>query len=196
VTAVTAGLILAAGAGTRFGGTPKQLADLHGRPLLQWAIDAQIAVDVLDPIIVVLGARAQEIRAAIDFGRAQAVVCADWERGQARSLRRGLAELAGAERIVVTLGDAPLVTSQVIARFAAESDPARPTRAVYNGRPGHPVVLGPAQIAALATLDGDRGARGLLRDARTIETSHLCSGRDVDTPEDLEEVRDEARAVI
>jgi molybdenum cofactor cytidylyltransferase len=196
VTTVTAGLILAAGAGTRFGGTPKQLADLHGRPLLQWAIDAQTAVEALDPIVVVLGARAQEIRAAVDFGRAQTVVCADWERGQARSLRRGLAELAGVERIVVTLGDAPLVTSQVIARFAAESDPARPTRAVYNGRPGHPVVLGPAQIAALATLDGDRGARGLLRDARTIETGHLCSGRDVDTPEDLEEVRDEARAVI
>jgi CTP:molybdopterin cytidylyltransferase MocA len=190
---VTAGLILAAGAGTRFGDTPKQLADLHGRPLLQWAIDAQTAVEVLDPIVVVLGAHAQEIVAAIDFGRAQAVVCADWERGQARSLRRGLAELAGAERIVVTLGDAPLVTSQVIARFAAESPG---TRALYGGRPGHPVVLGPAQIAALATHDGDWGARGLLRDARTIETGHLCSGRDVDTPEDLEEVRDEARAVI
>jgi molybdenum cofactor cytidylyltransferase len=190
---VISGLVLAAGAGTRFGGEPKQLADLCGRPLLQWAVDAAGACEALDRVVVVLGARADEIRGAIDFGRAEVVVCADWERGQSRSLRRGLGELTGAERIVVTLGDAPLVTTQVIARFAAEPPG---TRAVYDGRPGHPVVLGPEHVAAIAAQDGDRGARGLLRDARTLETGHLCSGRDVDTPEDLEEVRDEARAIV
>jgi CTP:molybdopterin cytidylyltransferase MocA len=196
---VTSGLILAAGAGSRFGDTPKQLAELHGRPLLQWAIDAQTAVaeGLLGRIVVVLGSHASQVLAAVDLERAESVVCADWEQGQGASLRCGLRALDGAEKVVVTLGDAPLVTSAVIARFAAESDPARPTRAVYDGRPGHPVVLGPAQIAAILSAPaGDRGARGLLHDARTIETGHLCSGRDVDTPEDLEEVRDEARAVI
>jgi molybdenum cofactor cytidylyltransferase len=193
VTAVTAGLILAAGAGTRFGGTPKQLADLNGRPLLQWAIDAQTAVEVLDPIVVVLGARAQEIRAAIDFGRAQAVVCEDWERGQAASLRRGLRELSDSDRVVVTLGDAPLVTPAVIELFAG-AEPR--TRAVYHGRPGHPVVLGADEIAALAALRGDRGARGLLHGGPVVEVGHICSGRDVDTPDDLEEISHEARAVI
>ena len=195
---MSAGLILAAGAGTRFGDAPKQLADLHGRPLLQWAVDAQnaVAADVLDPLVVVLGARASEIRAAVDFGRATVVECLDWEAGQAASLRCGLGALAGQSRIVVTLGDAPLITPTVIARFAAESDSARPARAVYGGRPGHPVVLGPAQIAAPADVEGDRGARDRLRDARLIEVGDLCSGRDVDTPEDLEEVRNEARAVI
>ena len=192
---MTAGLVLAAGAGTRFGEAPKQLADLHGRPLLQWAVDAQngVAADVLHRIVVVLGAHASEIRPAIDFGRAQVVVCPDWDRGQSWSLRRGLTELRGEERVVVTLGDAPLVTPEVIARFAAEPPG---TRAVYGGRPGHPVVLGPAHAAALAAHDDDQGARGLMRGARTIEVGHLCCGRDVDTPEDLEEVRDEARANI
>lgn len=196
-SAAAAGVILAAGAGTRFGAAPKQLADLGGRPLLQWAVDAQTAVDpaLIDPIIVVLGSQAARVRERIDFGRAEPVVCARWEAGQAASLRCGLEAVGPAARIVVTLGDAPLVSSEVIARFAAE--PAG-TRAVYAGRPGHPVVLGPAHLAALAAASGspDEGARGLLRDARRIEAGHLCSGRDVDTPEDLEEVRDEARAVI
>jgi molybdenum cofactor cytidylyltransferase len=195
-----AGLVLAAGAGSRFGATPKQLASLGGRPLLQWAVDAQTAVDpdLLAPIVVVLGSYAEEVRAAIDFGRAQAVVCHEWGVGQSASLRCGLRALDGATRVVVTLGDAPLVTSELIARFAADPDPSRPMRAVYNGRPGHPVALGREQITALRAEDGERdeGARGLLRGAMTIEAGHLCSGRDVDTPEDLQEVRDEARAVI
>ncbi len=194
---MSAGLVLAAGAGTRFGDTPKQLAPLHGRPLLQWAVDAQCAVapELLDPIVVVLGSRAPEIAAAVDFRRSRPVVCDDWDTGQAASLRCGLRALAGAgaETIVVTLGDAPLVSTEVIARFAGE--PAG-TRAVYDGRPGHPVVLGPPQTGALTANDGDRGARDVLRDARLIETGHLCSGRDVDTPDDLEEMQDEARAVI
>jgi CTP:molybdopterin cytidylyltransferase MocA len=190
---VTAGLVLAAGAGSRFGETPKQLADLCGRPLLQWAVDAACGCEALDRVVVVLGARAEAIRDAIEFDRAEVVVAEDWADGQSRSLRRGLQELTDADRIVVTLGDSPLVSAAVIAHFAAQPPG---TRAVYDGRPGHPVVLGPEHMAAMAAQDGDRGARGLLRDARTIETGHLCSGRDVDTPEDLEEVRDEARAIV
>jgi molybdenum cofactor cytidylyltransferase len=195
-----AGLVLAAGAGTRFGQTPKQLAMLGDQPLLQWAVDAQTKVDpdLLAPIVVVLGSRAEEVRAEVDFGRAEVLVCPDWETGQSASLRHGLRALDGVERVVVTLGDAPLVSSELIARFALAPDPSQPLRALYDGRPGHPVALGREQIRAVLRAGGDRdeGARGLLRTARTIEAGHLCSGRDVDTPEDLEEVRDEARAVI
>jgi molybdenum cofactor cytidylyltransferase len=189
----TAGLVLAAGGGTRFGSEPKQLADFHGRPLLEWAVRAQCAVDELVRVVVVLGAHADEVRDRIDFGRAETVVCSEWESGQAASLRRGLRELATAAKVVVTLGDAPLVTPEVIARFAGE--PPR-TRALYDGRPGHPVVLGSDQISALMSLEGDQGARALLRGGPVLEVGHLCSGRDVDTREDLEEVSDEARAVI
>jgi molybdenum cofactor cytidylyltransferase len=198
---MTAGLILAAGAGTRFGTTPKQLADLHGRPLLQWAVDAQTAVpaELLDPVVVVLGAHAHAVLEAIDLRRARGVVCTDWQRGQATSLRCGLQALAQAGgddhdgSVLVTLGDAPLVSAAIVTRFAGA---APGTRAVYDGRPGHPVLLGPTHVRALAEATGDEGARELLRGGPTVEIGHLCSGRDVDTPEDLQEVRDEARAVV
>ena len=191
-----AGLVLAAGGGTRFGASPKQLADFHGRPLLEWAVRAQCDVAELVRVVVVLGSAAQAIRDGVEFGRAETVVCPEWESGQAWSLRCGVAALGadpGVSKVVVTLGDAPLVSSEVIRMFVAQPPRAR---AVYGGRPGHPVVLGPAEIAALTSLDGDEGARGLLRGGPEVEVGHLCSGRDVDTPEDLEEVRDEARAVI
>lgn len=190
---MTDGLVLAAGGGARFGSGPKQLADLGGRPLLEWAVDAQCAVPALSRVVVVLGAFADEVTASVRFGRAETVVCEEWESGQAASLRRGLAELAAADKVIVTLGDAPLVTAAVIERFAGEPPRARAT---YEGRPGHPVVLGPEEIAALTALRGDRGARDLLRGGPVIEVGHLCSGRDVDTPEDLEEVRGEVRAIV
>jgi CTP:molybdopterin cytidylyltransferase MocA len=190
---VIAGLILAAGGGTRFGSEPKLLADLGGRPLLEWAVAAQSAVPALERIVVVLGAHADEIIARADLLDAEPVVCPDWESGQAASLRCGLEALRGASKVIVTLGDAPLITAQVVAMFV---DQPPGTRAVYGGRPGHPVVLGRKQISALMSLQGDRGARDLLHGRRAVEAGHLCSGRDVDTPDDLEAIRDEARAII
>ena len=192
-----AGLILAAGEGTRFGSEPKLLADLHGRPVLEHAIEAQCAVKELGRVVVVLGARADEVLARVKLGRAEAVVCREWVEGQAASLRYGmkhLVEQVDASRVLVTLGDVPLIGSAVVARFAGE--PAG-TRAVWNGRPGHPVVLGREQLPAILSLSGDEGARQLLRGAREIECADMGgTGLDVDTREDLESVRDEARASL
>ena len=190
------GLILAAGAGTRFGEQPKLLAELDRRPLLDHAVAAQCAVPELDPIAVVLGARAEEILPRVDFMRAQPVICEQWEDGQAASLRRGiefLTQQGHANRVIVTLGDQPRMTPEVITRFLAEPPG---TRAVYEGRPGHPVVLGPVQMRAIARLHGDRGARELLRGGPTVECGRLSCARDVDTPDDLEAIRHEARAVV
>ena len=190
-----AGLVLAAGGGVRFGSDSKLLAELDGRPVLEWSVAAACAVPALERVVVVLGSRSDEIQAAVAFGRAETVVCSDWESGQGgiAALRAGGGAGCGSAVVVTTLGDAPLVTPQVISMFVGAEGR---TRAVYGGRPGHPVVLGPEQIAALESLDGDRGARDLLRGGPEIEVGHLCSGRDVDTPEDLEAIRDEARAVL
>jgi molybdenum cofactor cytidylyltransferase len=187
------GLILAAGEGTRFGAQPKLLAELDGRPLLEHAIRAQCSVPALERVVVVLGANAEQLLERVNFLDAEPVVCEDWREGQAASLRYGVEALAGAEKVVITLGDEPLITPQVIARFVDERAPARAT---YERRPGHPVALGRKQLAAIAELSGDRGARDLLVGARMVECGHLCSGRDIDTPEDLEAIRRETRAVI
>jgi len=190
---VIAAVVLAAGSGSRFGGA-KQLAELDGMPLLEHALRAVEAVAAIERIVVVLGARAEEVRAGVDAGSAEVVVCDDWEEGQAASLRCGIDAIDGADAALLTLGDMPRITPQVIARFAelaVEHGSETRARAVYDGVPGHPVVLGSAYFAALSGLSGDVGARELLKKIGTypIECGHLCSAADVDTPEALENLR-------
>jgi CTP:molybdopterin cytidylyltransferase MocA len=181
-----AGLVLAAGAGTRFGPEPKLLAELRGRPLLQYAVSAPCAVAELERVVVVLGARADEIAAAIDFGRAEPVVCEQWREGLSASLRCGVKALAGYGRVIVTLGDEPLIGPELIARFVGV-EPG--TRATYGGRPGHPVVLGPEHMQAIGSLWGDHGARDLLAGGPTVACDDLDAGWDVDTVSDLAALR-------
>jgi CTP:molybdopterin cytidylyltransferase MocA len=190
---VIAGIVLAAGSGSRFGGA-KQLAELDGIPLLEHALRAIEAVPAIDRVVVVLGARADEVRAGVDLGAAEAIVCPDWDEGQAASLRCGVdAVAADAEAAVITLGDMPRITAQVIARFAdvaAEHGEQARARAVYDGSPGHPVVLGRAYFPLIAELRGDVGARDVLKriGAYPIECAHLSSAADVDTPAALEDL--------
>jgi len=120
-------------------------------------------------------------------------VCPDWERGQSYSLRCGAQALREADKVIVMMGDVPRVTPQLIARFLDQ--PPR-TRAVYRGRPGHPVVLGPGEVAALENVRGDVGANDLLAAGNLIECGDVSTGTDVDTPQDLEAIRDETRAVL
>jgi molybdenum cofactor cytidylyltransferase len=189
-----AGVVLAAGGASRFG-SPKQLAELDGVPLLQHAIDAVLAVPAVDPVVVVLGAASQEIVAAVELGEARAIVCTDWEEGMAASLRCGVAAVGDADWVLITLGDQPRVTAEVIAAVADAAASAPPgvdaVRAMYDGVPGHPVALSRAMLPGVAKLRGDVGARELLGSAsvRTFEAGRLCDPADVDTPEELEGLR-------
>ena len=187
---VVGGLVMAAGGGLRFGG-PKQLAMLGGRPMLEHAIRAMAAVPAIDPVVVVLGARAEQIAAAVDFHGVERVVCRHWETGLGASLRCGIAALGDVDEAVITLGDQPFITPQVIAGIL---DPPRShlgARATYDGVPSHPVLLRRALLARADELRGDAGFRDLLDGARvrTWECGHLCDSRDIDTREDLEVVR-------
>jgi molybdenum cofactor cytidylyltransferase len=188
---VIAGLVLAAGGASRFG-SPKQLAELDGVPLLQHAIDAMLAVPALDRVVVVLGAVAEEIAAAVKFASAEPVVCREWADGMAASLRCGVAELPDADWAVVTLGDMPGVTPEAIeAVLEAIGPDVDAVRAEYGGRGGHPVALSRALLDRVPALQGDVGARDLLAGARVraVEALHLARPDDVDTPEELEAIR-------
>ncbi len=185
------GVILAAGAGRRFG-SAKQLADLDGRPLLGHAVRAMSAVPAIERIVVVLGANADEIRGRVDLLDAEPLVSREWDEGIAASLRTGVAELSAAEAVVVTLGDQPTITPQVIAGVLDHRDGERPAvRATYNGQPGHPVVLERRLFPTVGRLRGDTGARDLLVnvDVREWECGHLCRADDVDTPDELQALR-------
>jgi molybdenum cofactor cytidylyltransferase len=178
----TGGLILAAGEGRRFGGT-KQLAELRGRPLLEYALEAMSGVS---PRVVVLGHAADEIRARVDLHGASVVVCEDWAEGQAASLRAGLAALAGCDAVVVALGDQPGITAEAIQAVTAAGDEDA-VRAVYDGTPGHPVLLRRPLLERAGELRGDTGFRDLLESAtvREVELGGLADPADIDTREEL-----------
>jgi CTP:molybdopterin cytidylyltransferase MocA len=183
------GVVLAAGKGSRFGGT-KQLAELGGRPLLSYAL---AAVAVLEPRVVVLGHDAEAILAAVSLQGARPVVCDDWQEGQSASLRAGIEALGDVDAAVVVLGDQPRITAAAVsAVVAAATTPgaargAAAARASYGGRPGHPVLLGRPLLARAGELRGDVGFRDLLsgEDVLEVEVGGLADPVDIDTREEL-----------
>ncbi|MCW2730620.1 MAG: nboR [Mycobacterium sp.] len=171
------GVLLAAGAGTRFG-MPKVLA--HQGLWLDKAVEA-LADGGCDDIVVVLGAAVVDVAAP-----ARAVVAEDWATGMSASVRAGLAAAGYADFAVLHLVDTPDVGADVVARIlaTATSSPSGLARATYGGRPGHPVVVAQRHWAALlSTLHGDEGARTFLKsrdDVVAVECGDLASGVDVD----------------
>jgi CTP:molybdopterin cytidylyltransferase MocA len=139
----------------------------------------------------VLGSTADEIAAAVDLQGADPIVCARWEEGQSASLACGLAELAGCEAVVVTLGDQPRVSPDAIRRVIAGRNGASAVRATYGGEPGHPVLLERDLFEALRDVSGDKGARNLLLSVPVLEVpcDDLGGGEDVDTPAELDALR-------
>jgi CTP:molybdopterin cytidylyltransferase MocA len=187
---VIGGLVLAAGAGTRFG-SAKQLADFEGHPLLEHAVRAMVASPV-ERVVVVLGSGAEDVLAQVDLRGADAVVCERWAEGQSASLACGLAELSGCEAVVVTLGDQPLMTPDAISRvIAGRRDGVAAVRATYGGVPGHPVLLERRLFERMRDVSGDHGARNLLMSMQTreIPCDDLGGGQDVDTPAQLDALR-------
>ena len=186
-----AGLVLAAGAGSRFGGR-KQLAELDGRPLIEQELDAVWAVPAIERIVVVLGAAADEVRSGAHLDGVELVVAENWSEGISASLRTGLAAVADSDAALIVLADQPLITPQVIAAVVERIDGTAPAaRATYGGRPGHPVLIKRRLYAEAATLRGDSGARDMLERAGVakVECGHLASAHDIDTREDLEAAR-------
>jgi molybdenum cofactor cytidylyltransferase len=184
------GLILAGGSGSRFG-APKQLAELHGRPLLEHSIQVMTASPV-GRVVVVLGAGADDVIAQVDLHGAEAIVCERWEEGQSASLACGLAELSDCEAIVVTLGDQPHLSTDAIRRvIAARGEGAEAVRATYSGVPGHPVLLERELFDRLRDVTGDHGARNVLLSVspREVPCEDLGGGEDVDTPAQLDTLR-------
>ncbi|RTL64715.1 MAG: nucleotidyltransferase family protein [Pseudonocardiaceae bacterium] len=183
-----AGLLLAAGAGRRMGG-PKALVRLDGRPLVLRAVDVLRAAGCA-PVVVVVGAAADEVRALLPAD-VTAVEAEGWADGMGASLRAGLAALGeGVDAAIVHLVDLPGVTAAAVARLgAAGASRTDLARAAYDGRAGHPVLLGRDHWAAVSeSATGDAGARGYLAgnpDVVLVECGDVAEPDDVDTPEQL-----------
>ena len=214
-----AGLVLAAGEGSRFAGPVHKLrADFRGRPLIRWAVDAALGATVTSPerldespsagsvplaqeptttaesgvgpspkqlaaVYVVLGA---EDLSDLLPPEVTVVVNHDWHRGQAWSLQAGVrtAERDGHSAVVVGVADQPLVSAE--AWRCVTAAPGSIVTAVYGPRRRPPVKLD-ASVWPLLPLDGDEGARQLMRRHPEMVREVPCPGdpTDIDTLEDL-----------
>ncbi|MBO0852640.1 MAG: nucleotidyltransferase family protein [Nocardia sp.] len=176
------GVVLAAGAGRRFG-RPKAGV----RDWLPTAIDA-LRDGGCGQVVVVLGALRLDPIPGVTT-----VIAEDWAEGMSASVRVGISRAAemDADYLALHVVDTPDVGANVVTRVIARAceDPAGIARASFGGRPGHPVVIARRHWAELLpTLSGDRGAAGYLRTAgvRMVECGDLAGGRDIDRPADLD----------
>ena len=192
-----AGLVLAAGAGSRYGRPKALVHDAAGRSWLQHAVNV-LAAAGCSPVIVVLGARGAEAAALIEPTPSVLVVqAADWADGLSASLRAGLRaalDLSTVAAVAIIPVDVPDVNAATVARvIGANIDGTGTDAAVgmlrqarFAGRPGHPVVIGRAHwVPLLDTVAGDTGAGPYLRAhaAQAIECGDLGTGHDRDLPE-------------
>ena len=184
-------VVLAAGAGSRFGGG-KLLASLHGRPILQHVLDRVAAAEV-DRIVVVLGDAAEGIEGAIDWRSERRVRNPDPARGLSSSLAIGIEALdPDLDAALIVLGDQPLLAAEAIrALLAAALDPAHSIIVpVYAGDRGrNPVLLRRAAFALVAQMTGDRGLGPLIEAhpelVHEVPVPDVADNPDVDTRADL-----------
>jgi len=184
-------VVLAAGGSSRMGAV-KQLLEMDGKPLIARSVDAVLG-SLARPVVVVLGANAEEVQAPIARRPVSAVFNPDWPSGLASSIRAGLAALLAAEpgldAVLLAPCDQPALSPEVIARLAAlHRATGRIAAARYSGRIGAPAVFGREHFAALGALNGDEGARKLLNgQSESVAAADLPDlGVDLDTPADYE----------
>lgn len=184
------GVLLAAGTGSRMGGPKALFGPLAGGESPVSQVAGWMHAGGCEEVVVVIGARAADVRASLPLHPWLSIVeASDWSHGMGTSLRAGLAYAAAgsAGAALVTLVDLPDVRTPVFARLLAAAQPSDSVlaRAVYQGRPGHPVLLGRSWWATAAELArGDSGARELFatRPHRLVECGDLASGADADLP--------------
>jgi molybdenum cofactor cytidylyltransferase len=186
-------IILAAGRSSRMGGAHKLLEDWRGKPLIAHVADA-IGEAGLPPPIVVLGARGDDVRAALGERPAHYVTAVDYAEGLSRSLRAGIAAVpADWSAAIICLGDMPRIDPALLRTIAdAPGDVVVP---VWDKRRGNPVRWGRQHFQRLMALDGDVGGKAVLAAAATLSEVAAMSDAvldDIDTPEALAMLRTRA----
>jgi molybdenum cofactor cytidylyltransferase len=187
-----ASIVLAAGASTRLG-RPKQLLELHGETLLARVL--RLAAEAgAAPVIAVLGANHEEVRASIAAPDAICILNENWRQGIASSIRAGLDALDShapdsSAAMLLTCDQPRLTTSHlhsIIDRFRAHDERVI-VASGYAGALGVPAIFPRTAFVGLRALEGDRGARPLLANppCPLIEVDLLGGEIDIDTPDDL-----------
>jgi molybdenum cofactor cytidylyltransferase len=189
-------LVLAAGTSTRMGEGNKLLARVGGRPMVRRVVE-ELAHLPLAGRIVVTGADAPRVTAALAGLPVRFVHNAGFREGIASSIRAGVAALPeGTDGVLIVLGDMPWVGQADVEAILEAFDPEEGRGIcvpVHGGRRGNPVLWAARYFHDLRTLSGDTGARGLFRrfaaDLHEVTVPREGVLLDVDTPEALEAAR-------
>ena len=186
-------IVLAAGRSSRMGGRHKLLLPLGGRPLVSYAVEAASASSA-DPVIVVLGYQAEQVRVALPkSGRFTLSVNPDFGSGMAGSLRLGIRTLLAEQRqgiqlagVAVLLADQPLVSAALVELILenARATPAAIIAASYAGQRSTPVYFPGYLFSDLLEITGDEGGRSVIARhpdlVRTVDIDQPELGLDVD----------------
>ena len=186
-------VILADGSATRFG-SAKQLLLFQQKTLLQHVIDEALAAGAA-PVVVVTGAHADAVSAAIDLSQVSVVYNDQWQDGKASGIAAGVRRLLALnealEKIILAVCDQPFVTAELFRQLDQRqvSGQKRIVASAYAGTLGTPVLFTRHYYDALQGLQGEEGAKkllGLYRD--DVDTVEFPRGEtDIDTAEDYEQ---------
>lgn len=180
-------VVLAAGAGRRFGGD-KMLADVDGQPMVRHVASAY--AELCGGVTIVVSSDPRLAR-ALDGVAADVVVNREANEGIAASIRAAVEHSRAHPALMIALGDEPRVDRALVMRVMQLWHESRAPMVVprYSGEPGHPVLFDEATYDDLLTLTGDRGAKGLIeRYGSKVLAVDVEGPRpvDIDTTKDLE----------
>jgi len=192
------GIILAAGTSSRLG-RPKQLMELDGRPSIQWVLENSIASS-LDHVLLVAGHEHENIlNPARDFSSHQkfsTVVNSNFREGMSASMKLGLSMMGDTHGAAMfLLGDQPFfdagsVDLLIEAFIADKKNICAPS---FNGQRKNPVILGKKYFHGIASINGDKGARDIIKENREdlllVEFTRPELFYDIDTEEDYERIK-------
>ncbi|QFU76448.1 nucleotidyltransferase family protein [Halioglobus maricola] len=176
-------LILAAGSSRRFGSDKRRVLLPNGKSLLQQSVDNALASGLSVAVAI------REGEDSMVNGRVSALNCPDAHLGMGHTLAQGVAQLPRWEGVLIALGDMPGIRPATFCNVAELIRPEVIGQPVYRGKPGHPVGFSSTFFAALENLDGDSGARALLKQNREaivrLPVDDPGILKDVDTVADL-----------
>jgi len=183
-------VVLAAGFGRRYGEGNKLHQALNGRPVLAWALESLSQLQAKTAIAVVAPDDDLANSLAVNAGFAPVPNPAR-ATGMGGSIACGMQALSDeVDAVLIALGDMPRVAhSSLEAVLAAFSTRDQIVVPCCDGRRGHPVLFGVHHFSALRALDGDTGAREILKQhaalVREVPVNDPGVLLDVDTPQDL-----------
>lgn len=187
-------VVLAGGLGRRMPGQNKLLLELAGQAVVRWVVQAALA-SASQRVLVVLGYEAERIRAVLSDLPVQFVHNPQYAEGMASSVRAGADRVADHEAVLICLGDMPLVDTAVMDALinAWQADPsAGACQPEFEGRRGNPVLWSPRFLPDLRALEGDQGARLLLKhhpdQVRAVKVNTPGIYLDIDSPPDFDKV--------